>query len=189
MQLSKPRGTPVGNYKLLVIDDSQVIRARVREMLPPQEYEVLEASDGIQGLDLVHQERPDLIMLDFLLPRLSGWEVFQQLQQPDLKEIPLVVMSGRKEEVIHKIQEPFLAFEFIEKPFEQKQLLEAIQAAQLKAQRVPVPAETKQSRDTSGVDQAEVKALNAKVTQMQAEIDTLKKAMGQLVTLMRQQLK
>lgn len=178
----------MGNHKLLVIDDSQVIRARVREMLPPEEFEVLEAGDGSEGLALIHQEHPNIIMLDFLLPRLSGWEVFQELQQPDFKKIPLVVMSGRKEEVIHKIQEPFLAFEFIEKPFEQKQLLEAIQSAILKVQRVPALDQTIHSRDNSGVDRAEVEALKVRITQMQTEIDTLKKAMSQLVALMRQKL-
>jgi CheY-like chemotaxis protein len=90
----------VASHKILVIDDSRVIRNMVRDMLPKGNFQVLEAKDGVEGLDCIRQERPNLIMLDFLLPRMSGWEVFQQIQsQPDLQTIPLVLMSGRREEV------------------------------------------------------------------------------------------
>ena len=101
----------MASHKVLVIDDSAVIRNMVRDMLPKGNFEVLEAKDGVQGITLVRQERPTLIMLDFLLPRMSGWEVFQQIQaQADLQSIPLVLMSGRKEEVTEKIKEPFEYF-------------------------------------------------------------------------------
>jgi CheY-like chemotaxis protein len=80
----------VATNKILVIDDSRVIRVRVKEMLPPGNFEVLEAKDGLEGLNLIRQERPNLIMLDFLLPKLSGWEVFQEIQaDADLQKIPL----------------------------------------------------------------------------------------------------
>ncbi|HEY9596964.1 MAG TPA: response regulator, partial [Cyanophyceae cyanobacterium] len=111
----------MATHKILVIDDSKVIRMRVKEMLPSGNFEVLEAKDGIEGLNLIHQENPNLIMLDFLLPKMSGWEVFQQIQSHgELQAIPLVLMSGRKEEVTEKIPEPFEYFAFVEKPFEKK---------------------------------------------------------------------
>jgi len=115
--------------KILVIDDSRVIRNMVRDMLPPGNIEILEAADGIKGLEIVQKEIPWLIMLDFLLPRMSGYEVYDRIQQNrELSCIPLVLMSGRKEEVTSKIPEPFEEkyFAFIEKPFEQRQLLAAI---------------------------------------------------------------
>ena len=111
----------VASHKILVIDDSRVIRMRVRDMLPQGNFDVIEAKDGVEGMEAIRGQRPNLIMLDFLLPRMSGWEVFQEIQaQPDLQRIPLVLMSGRREEVTEKIQEPFEYFEFIQKPFEQK---------------------------------------------------------------------
>ncbi|MEQ8958128.1 MAG: response regulator, partial [Coleofasciculus sp. C2-GNP5-27] len=70
----------MASHKILVIDDSRVIRMRVKEMLPPGNFEVLEAKDGIEGLNQIRQEHPNLIMLDFLLPKMSGWDVFQQIQ-------------------------------------------------------------------------------------------------------------
>jgi CheY-like chemotaxis protein len=124
----------VASNKILVIDDTTVVRVKVREMLPPGNFEVLEAKDGLEGINLIRQEKLSLIMLDFLLPKLSGWEVFQQVQaHPELRKIPLVIMSGRKEEVTEKITEPFEYFEFLGKPFDQKQLINAIKSAMTKA--------------------------------------------------------
>ncbi len=180
-------------HKILVIDDSKVIRSRVKDMLPQGNFEVLEAKDGLEGLNLIRQEHPNLIMLDFLLPRMSGWEVFQQIQNhPELRATPLVLMSGRKEEVTEKIPEPFENFEFIEKPFEQKELVNAIQAAMKKAKKVRTPVATvPPTHPTSppGIGSDEIAALNDKIAKMQAEIDGLKKQMSQLVTFIKQKLK
>lgn len=184
----------MASHKILVIDDSRVIRMRVKEMLPPGNFEVLEAKDGIEGLNLIHQEHPNLIMLDFLLPKMSGWDVFQQIQSDgNLQSIPLVLMSGRKEEVTEKIPEPFEYFAFVEKPFEKKQLVDAIKEAMAKAKKRPVmavpPKEEAPAAEDPGVSSDEVQALNAKIEHLQAEIDGLKKQMGQLVAFIKQKLK
>lgn len=185
----------MASHKILVIDDSKVIRMRVREMLPPGNFEVLEAKDGVEGLNLIRQERPNLIMLDFLLPKMSGWEVFQQIQtSSELQTIPLVLMSGRKEEVAEKITEPFEYFAFVEKPFEKKQLVEAIKEAMGKAKNRPVTAPkaaptAAPSGSSAAASSAEIEALNAKVAKMQTEIDGLKKQISQIVTLIKQKLR
>ncbi len=191
----------MASNKILVIDDSRVIRVRVREMLPPGNFEVLEAKDGVEGLNLIRQERPNLIMLDFLLPKLSGWEVFQEIQShAELQKIPLVLMSGRKEEVNEKIQEPFEYFEFIVKPFEQKELIGAIKSAMAKAKlprkKAAVNAAPTQSLSVAeaassavGAGAAEIQTLNQKIAKMQAEIDGLKKQLAQMMTFIQQKLK
>jgi DNA-binding response OmpR family regulator len=180
----------VASHKILVIDDSNVIRNMVRDMLPKGNFEVLEAKDGLQGLNLIRQERPNLIMLDFLLPKMSGWEVYQQIQtQQELQSIPLVLMSGRKEEVTEKLQEPFEFFEFVQKPFDQRELIEAIKAAMAKAKRRPLGAAVVANGSATGASSsAEIQALNEKVARLQAEVDGLKKQMGQLVAFIRQKL-
>ena len=115
------------SHKILVIDDSRVIRMRVRDMLPQGNFEVIEATDGVEGMDAIRNQKPNLIMLDFLLPRMSGWEVFQEIQaSPELQKIPLVLMSGRREEVTEKIRGPFEYFEFIQKPFEHIFIMECM---------------------------------------------------------------
>nr|WP_263012972.1 response regulator [Ancylothrix sp. D3o] len=181
----------------MVIDDSKVIRVRVREMLPPGNFEVLEAKDGEEGLKLIRQARPNLIMLDFLLPKVSGWEVFQQIQSnAELRSIPLVLMSGRKEEVTEKITEPFKHFAFIEKPFEKKSLIEAIKLAMKIAPKAPAAAApaaaappAAASPATGSSDSAEVQALKKQVATMQAEIDALKKQVSQILAFIKQKMK
>ena len=181
----------MANHKILVVDDSKVIRMRVRDMLPQGNFEVLEAKDGIEGLNLIRQEHPNLIMLDFILPRFSGCEVFQELQKaPELQTIPLVLMSGRKEEVTDKLREPFEHFEFIEKPFETKQLVEAIKAAMIKAKR-PRRQSSNLSPSASaslGANSSELAALNQKIVQMQLELEGLKKIVAQLTEIVKQKL-
>ncbi len=179
----------MATHKILVVDDSNVIRNMVRDMLPKGNFEVLEAKDGMQGLNLIRQERPTLIMLDFLLPKLSGYEVFQNIQaSPELASIPLVLMSGRKEEVTEKLQEPFEYFEFVQKPFDQKELIEAIKAAMAKAKRRPVVAPTA-SAPVSAAEGGDIQALHDKIAKMQAEIDGLKKQVSQILAFVKQKLK
>lgn len=167
---------------------------RVRDMLPQGNFEVIEAQDGIEGMDAIRSQRPNLIMLDFLLPRMSGWEVFQEIQShPELQHIPLVLMSGRREEVAEKITEPFEYFEFIQKPFEQKELIEAIKGAMMKA-RKPRPRTTAATTapaatTTSSGSPAELQTLQAEVTQLRAEVNQLKGQLAKVLAFIKQKLK
>ena len=181
-------------HKILVIDDSKVIRMRVKDMLPDGNFDVIEAKDGLEGFKLIRTEKPNLIMLDFLLPKMSGWEVYQEIQkQQQLRTIPLVLMSGRKEEVTDKMSEPFENFAFVEKPFDREQLVQAIREAMSKAKKLS------QAQDTisSGVDnsdsevavlRSEIKSLKSKITHMERETEQLKKQFAQLVNFIKQKL-
>lgn len=185
----------MSNHKILVIDDSKVIRMHVKDMLPSGNFEVIEAKDGLEGYNLILSEQPNLILLDFILPKMSGWDVYQELQKKySLKSIPLVIMSGRKEEVLDKIPEPFEYFTFIQKPFDQKQLVMAIKEAMVKAKKHPQPegysavSQVSAGATDTAAMQAEIKALNQKVAQMQTEIDGLKKQLNQLVNFIKKKL-
>ena len=124
----------MATHKILFIDDSIVIRMMFRDMFPPGNFEVMEAKDGQEGLHLIYKEKFNLIMLDWIMPRLSGWEVLQKIKaDPLIRNIPLVVMSGRREEVTEKIPEPFDSFEFLEKPFDREVLISALKSAFAKA--------------------------------------------------------
>ncbi|MGK7885871.1 MAG: response regulator [Crocosphaera sp.] len=184
----------MSTHKILVIDDSKVIRMRVKDMLPEGNFRVLEAKDGVEGYNLIRSEKPNLIMLDFLLPKMSGWDVYQEVQREyDLKKIPLVLMSGRKEEVVEKLTEPFEYFSFIEKPFEKKQLLEAIKDAMAKARKHPKPREKAaansqlrgDTKDNAAMAK-EIVSLREQVNTMQGEIDLLKKQLRQVLTFLKQ---
>ena len=182
------------NNKILVIDDSKVIRMRVKDMLPEGNFEVIEAKDGLEGFRLIREENPNLIMLDFLLPKMSGWEVYQEIQkQQRLRSIPLVLMSGRKEEVTDKLNEPFEFFAFVEKPFDREQLVDAIREAMMKSKKQPqVPHNGKSAVSVGGDNSAmetEIQALKTKVVKMEQEMEQMKKQITQLVNYIRQKLK
>ena len=159
----------MANSKILVIDDSRVIRKTVKDMLPEGDFEVIEAKDGVEGINLVNELHPSLIMLDFILPKMSGWEVFQQIQShPELQKIPLVLMSGRREEVTNKIAEPFEYFEFVEKPFDKASLAQAIKDAMAKAKKVrPQVAVAANVAPVEYVATSEIEALQERMLEME----------------------
>ncbi len=184
------------NHKILVIDDSMVIRRTVKDMLPEGQFEVIEAKDGLQGMDLIRNGNPNLIMLDFFLPKMSGWEVYQEIQKdPSYQMIPLLLMSGRKDEVTDKIPEPFEFFAFLEKPFDQKQLIHGIREAMEKSKRLSVyldkstAAEEAISAQDNQAMADELEKLNAKVAKMEAEIAHLKKQLTQVVRFIQKKLR
>ena len=124
----------MANQKVLIVDDSKAMRMQVREMLPKGSFEVLEAADGMEGLEVINREALSLILIDFFMPRMNGWEVVQKLSDhPRFKNIPVVMMSGRREDVEQAVPEQFSYFEFVGKPFEQPLLVQAIKAAMAKA--------------------------------------------------------
>ena len=186
----------MSTHKILVIDDSKVIRMRVKDMLPTGNFEVIEAKDGLEGFNLIKAENPNLIMLDFLLPKMSGWEVYQEIQkQPRLRGIPLVLMSGRKEEVTDKLTEPFEYFAFVEKPFDREQLVDAIREAMMKAKKQPQSISDSVAGNVSGGDsdtsalKAEIETLKTKIAKMERETEQLKKQFNQLIGFIKQKLK
>ena len=186
----------MSTHKVLVIDDSKVIRMRVKDMLPEGNFDIIEAKDGLEGFNLIRTENPNLIMLDFLLPKMSGWEVYQEIQkQPQYRSIPLVLMSGRKEEVTDKITEPFEFFSFVEKPFDREQLVDAIRDAMMKAKKQPLVSTTASSK-LSGAASADVSALNAEIEQLKQKVfkleqesERIKKQFNQLVGFIKQKFR
>ncbi|MBW4619242.1 MAG: response regulator [Cyanosarcina radialis HA8281-LM2] len=191
----------MAKQKVLIVDDGKVIRMQIREMLPHNTFDVLEAQDGIQGLNLIRQERPHLILLDCFMPRMNGWEVLEQLETDrEVQATPLIVMSGRKAEIVNKIPNLEEYFEFIEKPFDQKALISAIRAAASKAKlRHQKLANRSSDRNLGGSiphaaaeEIQQLKAVVQRLTQknetMQGEIDLLKKQVSQLMMLVKQRM-
>ena len=186
----------MSTHKILVIDDSKVIRMRVKDMLPEGNFDIIEAKDGLEGFNLIRTEDPNLIMLDFLLPKMSGWEVYQEIQkQQKFRSIPLVLMSGRKEEVTDKITEPFEYFSFVEKPFDREQLIDAIRDAMVKAKKQPQTVEGEDLSYSGGISTSDTSALTSeiellklKITKLEQESEQMKKQFNQLIGFIKQKL-
>lgn len=166
--------TTPATRKIVVIDDSRAIRGFVKDMLPDNNFQVFEAKDGAEGLELVKNEVPWLVLLDFILPKLSGYQVYEALQQdPNLSRIPLILMSGRKEEVTEKIPEPFddKFVVFMGKPFDKNQLYDAIKHAVALSQKRPAPVIEKVDDTPTAGD----KHLSAKVKELEQKVEDLEK--------------
>ena len=84
--------------RVLVIDDEAPIRLLCRVNLEAEGMDVLEASDGPQGLELAQDRRPDVILLDVMMPGLDGWHVAEELLDDDrTRSIPIVFLTARAE--------------------------------------------------------------------------------------------
>jgi DNA-binding response OmpR family regulator len=84
--------------KVLVIDDEEPIRLLCRVNLQLENMEVLEAADGPTGLDQAREHRPDVILLDVMMPGLDGWRVAERLLEDDrTNEIPIIFLTARAE--------------------------------------------------------------------------------------------
>ncbi|MGH9750921.1 MAG: response regulator [Candidatus Polarisedimenticolia bacterium] len=93
--------------KILVADDTATVRKVAARLLSEAGYDVLEAVDGRQALDLVNNEHPDLILLDLLMPKMTGFDVLREIKKTDrVKETPILIMSGVfKKDVVDFLQQ------------------------------------------------------------------------------------
>ena len=123
--------------RVLVVDDELDMRTFITTLLETSGYKPLSAVDGEQGLEIARQKRPSLIILDVMMPKESGINMYRELKNdPKLKSIPVIMVSAlSKKTFLHsqkvldeykgeKIPEPAA---YIEKPPEPEELLEAIE--------------------------------------------------------------
>jgi DNA-binding response OmpR family regulator len=94
------RGTKLDKKRVLIVDDESHIVELVRVCLEDTDYEILEAYDGQEALDKARLEKPDLILLDIMLPKMDGYEVCRNLKTDDsTKTIPVVMLTAKGQEV------------------------------------------------------------------------------------------
>ena len=85
----------MNNERILVIEDHPGSRMLLVDVLTFAGYEVYEAGDGVEGIDMARQYKPHLILSDMGMPRLSGWEMVPKLKEdPELKHIPVVAITA-----------------------------------------------------------------------------------------------
>ena len=114
--------------KVLVVDDDKTIRFMVVHALTKGGHQVIEAENGEQGLQMAKAERPDLVLLDVMMPGLSGMDVCSQLKNdPDTKSIPIFMLTGKTQ--IQDIEEALAAGadNYISKPIDPNRLMRVIE--------------------------------------------------------------
>ncbi|OGX40904.1 MAG: hypothetical protein A3C53_05630 [Omnitrophica WOR_2 bacterium RIFCSPHIGHO2_02_FULL_68_15] len=110
--------------RILLVDDEPMIIRMVGDRLRMEGYEVLAAMDGQEGIEKAQTERPDLIILDLLLPKLNGYSVCSVLKRdPRYQKIPIVIFTGKTDETAEEMQLLSGADAYVQKPFKASVLL------------------------------------------------------------------
>ena len=114
--------------KVVVIEDEEQLGKLIQSYLEQYDYQVIHVRDGINGLKVVHEQVPDLVLMDLLLPRMHGFDICQSVRkEPRLQHIPLIIMTSVYKSVMDKIKIRGLDVdEFIEKPLDFGNLLNKI---------------------------------------------------------------
>ena len=110
--------------KILVVDDEPFCLKILKRHLEYNDYEVITASDGGEAIEKTLSERPDLVLLDVMLPVLDGFEVCNRLKSdPDCREIPIIICSAKSEDRLTENNAGQYADDYLVKPIDIESLL------------------------------------------------------------------
>jgi DNA-binding response OmpR family regulator len=129
--------------KVLVVDDNRELTDLLCEQLTKHGYQSIRAAEGFAALRLARSERPDLVILDLMLPGLGGLEVCRRLRQdPETAAVPILILSAKGEELDRVLGLEVGADDYVSKPFSVREVLARVNAIlrrQVRGQ-TPVPA-------------------------------------------------
>jgi two-component system alkaline phosphatase synthesis response regulator PhoP len=115
--------------RVLVAEDEQDVAELIRYHLTKDGYDVVLAKTGAEALKRAREERPDLILLDIMIPQMNGWEVCRCLKrEPETADTPVIMVSGRVEEGDKVLGFELGADDYVTKPFSPRELLARIRA-------------------------------------------------------------
>jgi DNA-binding response OmpR family regulator len=113
---------------ILVVDDDRELVDAVRAVLERQGFKVIQAHDGHQGKQAIYNQRPDLVILDMMMPRMGGYPVLEHFK--DKADAPPIIMVTANEGSRHKVYAEYLGvIDYIRKPFAMERLLETVNKA------------------------------------------------------------
>jgi len=115
--------------RLVYVEDEQEMIDLVRLILTRRGFEVIGANGGREGLDTIRREKPDLVLLDLMMPDLDGWDVYQQIKADEnTRYIPVIVVTA-KAQSIDKVLGLHIAKvnDYISKPFSPQELIDSVE--------------------------------------------------------------
>lgn len=113
--------------KILIVDDESRMRKLIRDFLEREGYQILEASDGIEAMDIFYKEKNiDLIILDVMMPRMDGWQVCKEVRE--YSKVPIMMLTARAEEQNELKGFELGVDEYVAKPFSPKILVARVGA-------------------------------------------------------------
>jgi two-component system, OmpR family, alkaline phosphatase synthesis response regulator PhoP len=113
--------------RILIVEDEAVIRKAIRMACEKEGYEVVEADNGIEGMRLTETAKPDLLLLDLMLPDVSGFDVCREIRKSG-SGVPIIILSAKTEEIDIVVGLEIGADDYITKPFRARELLARIAA-------------------------------------------------------------
>lgn len=114
---------------ILIVDDEINIRELMKFNLEKEQYKVLEAEDGVQALACIEQNKPDLVLLDLMLPKMDGIEVCKRVKSnPKTAGIPIIMLTARADEIDKIIGLEMGADDYITKPFSPREVVARVRA-------------------------------------------------------------
>lgn len=129
--------------RILIIEDDLAILRGLKDNLEYDKYEVLTATDGEQGYCLIQEKKPDLIILDLMLPKMSGYELCRKVRE-ECVTTPILMLTARGEEVDRVLGLDLGADDYVTKPFSVPELLARVRASLRRVQQSkkgPLPNE------------------------------------------------
>ena len=114
--------------KILVVDDDLGIRTLLEKRLNAAGYQVLTATNGIEGVKMARKEDPDLILLDVLMPLQDGYKACEEIKKVYRQDIPIIIFTGQpyEKELIDEAYKEFGADDYVLKPLKMEELLKKI---------------------------------------------------------------
>ncbi len=117
------------NRRILCIEDETEMIDLIRIILGRKGFEVEGAAGGEEGLKKVHEHKPDLVLLDLMMPDIDGWEVYQQMKAAEItRDIPVIIVTAKAQNIdkvlglqIAKVDD------YISKPFSPEDLLQSVE--------------------------------------------------------------
>lgn len=141
--------------RILVVDDSPTIRKVVCSILKSRSFEPIPAADGLDALSVLEAEPVDLVLLDFVMPRMNGYQFCRELRaHPDHKSLPVILMSAKSDKIRGQFVQQTGAIDAITKPFDARGLIAVVEGAlkkQEEGRARPVPdADAMPAEDPAG---------------------------------------
>jgi two-component system phosphate regulon response regulator PhoB len=138
MSINKGRSL-MSRGKILIVEDDRDIVEMVEYNLKQEGYSTIHTYDGEKGIELAEEERPDLIILDLMLPAIDGFEVCKALkQQQSISRIPIIILSAKSRETDKVVGLELGADDYITKPFSPRELIARIRAVLRRHKEQPI---------------------------------------------------
>jgi two-component system, OmpR family, response regulator len=116
----------LANSKIVIVEDDQTLQGVLKYNLVKEGYSVFPASDGLQAVELARSEKPDLIILDLMLPKMDGLEVCRILRKEMI--VPILMLTARADEIDKIVGLELGADDYMTKPFSMRELLARVHA-------------------------------------------------------------